>query len=130
MSVLSNDGSKWSTKLKRIGELSLADNALVFTNLGHIISGEMLTTMYQEMDGSKAIGIDGMTKQAYGTDVENNLSSLLQRIRRGTYRPQPARIVQIPKEDGSTRPLAIACFEDKLVHLAVSKILNQDFPRI
>jgi group II intron reverse transcriptase/maturase len=46
------------------------------------------------------------------------------RIRRGTYRPEPSRIVEIPKEDGSTRPLAIACFEDKIVQLAVSTILS------
>jgi group II intron reverse transcriptase/maturase len=44
---------------------------------------------------------------------------------RGQYQPQPARIVEIPKEDGSTRPLAISCFEDKLVQLAVSKILGK-----
>ncbi|MDF2866904.1 MAG: hypothetical protein K0S11_374 [Gammaproteobacteria bacterium] len=36
----------------------------------------------------------------------------LQRIRRGTYRQQPAKWIEIPKEDGSKRPLAIACLED------------------
>lgn len=36
-------------------------------------------------------------------------------------------MVEIPKEDGSTRPLAISCFEDKIVQLAVSKILTAIF---
>jgi len=36
--------------------------------------------------------------------------------------PQASRIVEIPNEDGSTRPLAISCFEDKLVQLAVSTL--------
>nr|MCV5142879.1 reverse transcriptase domain-containing protein [Escherichia coli] len=38
--------------------------------------------------------------------------------------PQAARITEIPKEDGSKRPLALSCIEDKLVQLAVSDILS------
>lgn len=125
MSVHSNDGPiTWSTKLKRISELSAANKALVFNNLGHIINAEMLRDMYDRLDPKKAIGIDGMTKDTYGRNLEGNLGDLMRRIRRGTYRPQPARIVEIPKEDGSTRPLAIACLEDKLVQLAASEILG------
>lgn len=124
MSVHSYDGSAWSTKLKRIGELSAQDRNLAFNNLGHLVSVEMLREMYRRLDGTKAVGVDGVTKEAYGTDLNRNLEFLLQRIRRGTYRPRPARIVEIPKEDGSTRPLAISCLEDKIVQLAVSTILN------
>jgi retron-type reverse transcriptase len=43
------------------------------------------------------------------------------------YKPRPSRIVEIPKEDGSTRPLAISCFEDKIVQLAVASILTAVF---
>ena len=43
------------------------------------------------------------------------------RIRTGGYKPQSVRMVEIPKEDGSTRPLAISCFEDKLVQHAVTE---------
>ena len=46
------------------------------------------------------------------------------RIRRNAYKPQASRLVEIPKEDGSKRPLAIACFEDKIVQQAVSKVLT------
>jgi retron-type reverse transcriptase len=125
MSVLSNDGSTWSTKLQRIGELSTRDKGLVFNNLGHIIGIDWLRDLYRQLDGSKAIGIDGVTKEAYGAKLEENLSDLIKRIRRGQYLPKPARIVEIPKEDGSTRPLAISCLEDKLVQLAASKILSK-----
>ena len=125
VSVHSNDGSAWSTKLQRIGELSAQRKDLVFNNLGHILSTEWLRELYRQLDGSKAIGIDGITKEAYGKNLDQNLLGLIQRIRRGQYRPQASRIVEIPKEDGSTRPLAISCFEDKLVQLAVSTILGQ-----
>lgn len=125
VAVLSNDGSTWLTKLQRIGELSTRDKNLVFNNLGHMICVEGLRELYRQLDGTKAIGIDGITKGRYGAKLEENLSELIKRIRRGQYQPKPARIVEIPKEDGSSRPLAISCLEDKLVQLAVSSILSK-----
>lgn len=124
MSVPSYDGSPWATKLQRIGERSAQNKEGVFNNLGHILCVEMLRALYHQLDGVKAVGIDGVTKANYGADLERNLDDLMKRIRRGQYRPQPARITEVPKEDGSTRPLAISCFEDKLVQLAVSRILT------
>jgi retron-type reverse transcriptase len=60
----------------------------------------------------------------FDKNLDRNIRELCLKIRRGHYRPQAARIVQIPKEDGSTRPLAISCFEDKIVQKAVSRILE------
>jgi len=125
MSVHSNDGTTWSTKLQRIGELSAQNKDLVFNNLGHLICVDWLRELYRKLDGSKAIGTDGVTKEAYGANLDENLSKLIKCICRGQYQPKPARIVEIPKEDGSTRPLAISCFEDKLIQLAVSQILSK-----
>ena len=125
MSVLSNDGSTWLTKLKRIGELSAGNKEMVFNNIGHILSVTMLRELFYELDWKKAVGIDGVTKEIYGENLQENLEDLLNSIRRGTYKPQPSRQVEIPKENGETRPLAISCLEDKLVQLAVSKILTE-----
>jgi len=126
MSVLSNDGiNTWLTKLDRIGELSASCGDIVFNNLGHIINADLLKELYNNLDGKKAVGVDKVTKAAYGVNLEENINCLLSRIRRGTYQPKPARITEIPKEDGSSRPLAISCFEDKLVQLAVSTILSK-----
>jgi len=126
MSVFSNDGIKtWLTKLDRIGELSAGRGDMVFNNLGHIINNDLLKEIYNNLDGKKAIGVDKVTKDAYGVNLDENIMCLLSRIRRGTYKPKPARITEIPKEDGSTRPLAISYFEDKLVQLAISTILGR-----
>ena len=120
MSVLSDDRITWSTKLERIGDRAIRRVDTVFNNIGHVINIEMLESIYQRLDRNKAVGIDRITKERYGIQLEQNLKRLVTRIRRGTYQPKPARITEIPKEDGSTRPLAISCFEDKLVQHAVS----------
>jgi group II intron reverse transcriptase/maturase len=130
MSIRSNDGETWLMKLERIGMLAASDKSIVFNNIGHSLNIEMLQEIYQEQDGRKAIGIDGVTKEEYGRNLEEKLKAVLLRIRKGTYKPQAARIVEIPKEDGSTRPLAISCFEDKLIQVAVSKILCRIFEPI
>jgi RNA-directed DNA polymerase len=114
-----------TTKLNRIGLCVMDNPNTVFNNLGHFISTDLMREAYQELDEHKATGIDKITKGAYGANLEENISNLIQRIRRKQYQPKVARIVQIPKEDGSTRPLVISCFEDKLVQWAVAKILER-----
>jgi retron-type reverse transcriptase len=106
MSTRSTGGFAWEIKLRRVRELAMQDKATVFNNLGHIIDAEMLYYCYYQLDGKKAVGIDGVTKIGYFADVSKNIEKLLSRIRRGTYEPKPARMTEIPKEDGSKRPLA------------------------
>lgn len=124
MTAHSKGRLSWSTKLNRIGAISQSSRHEVFNNLGHIMDEQMLCDAYRELDGNKASGIDGKTKASYGRRLHANVRRLLRRIRRGTYRPKPARVVRIPKEDGSTRALSISSLEDKLVQWAVAKILG------
>ena len=125
MTVHSIDSIKTGqTKLERLGERAASQKETVFNNLGHILDKELLKQIYQQVENKKAVGIDGVTKETYGIQIEENLNDLMRRIRQGNYRPKPARVVEIPKEDGSRRPLVISCFEDKLVQAAVSTILT------
>lgn len=122
--IAHSDGeTSWSTKLERIATLAVSNKELVFNNLGHVLDIEMLREMYRQLNGRKAIGADGVDKEAYGKNLDENLKDVLLRIRKGTYKPKAARIVEIPKEDGSFRSLAISCFEDKVVQVAVNRIL-------
>lgn len=66
MTVHSNDGLSWLTKLERIGEKSAANKREMFSNLGHLVNVDMLKGQFLRLDGNKATGIDGMTKAAYG----------------------------------------------------------------
>jgi RNA-directed DNA polymerase len=122
MTVHSDDRPSWLMKLDRITEISAENRSIVFNNIGHLLHADMLKEQFHKLDGTKAIGIDKVTKVDYGKALDDNIESLIKRLRRGTYRPKPARITEIPKEDGSTRTLAISCLEDKLVQLSVSTI--------
>lgn len=71
------------------------------------------------------MGIDGVSKEQYGTNLEEKLQDLSERLRRMGYRPQPKRRSYIPKPGSEKgRPLGISCFEDKLVELAVKRVLE------
>ena len=71
-----------------------------------------------------APGVDGVTWEQYGGNLEGNLLDLHARLHRGAYRARPSRRVYIPKADGRQRPLGIASLEDKLVQRAVVEVLN------
>jgi group II intron reverse transcriptase/maturase len=115
-----------ATKLNRIAALSRANPEMVFSNLAHHFNVESLAACFRELDGQKAVGIDGIDKASYGKNLEENLQDLVGRIRRMAYIPGNVRQVQIPKEGkkGSARPLGISNFEDKLVQKMMQKILE------
>jgi retron-type reverse transcriptase len=79
----------------------------------HHFTVENLRACFEALDGTKAPGIDGVTKEGYGQHLEDHLQALHQKLRQMAYRPQPVRRVEIPKEDGTTRPLGISCTEDR-----------------
>jgi RNA-directed DNA polymerase len=120
-----------STKLERIAELAKRAPTMAIRTLAHHIDVEFLRVAYQRTRKDGAAGVDGQTAAAYETALEDNLQSLLDRFKSGTYRAPPVRRVHIPKSDGSTRPLGIPTFEDKVLQRAVAMVLNavyeQDF---
>ena len=112
------------TKLERISQLSTENPEMVFTSIGHLINKELLKECHEKMDGDKAVGIDGVTKEEYGKELEENLDRLVERLKKKSYKPQPARRVEIPKDKGKTRPISIYSYEDKLVQEALRRLLE------
>lgn len=113
----------------RIG-LKAKDPEIVFNNLFGHINMENLRQAFRALDGSKAVGIDGISKEQYAKDLDRNLEDLKQHLHKGTYRPQAKREVLIPKANGKTRPIAISCFEDKIVEYILGKILESVYDPI
>jgi group II intron reverse transcriptase/maturase len=111
--------------LERVREAARKDGKLKFTALLHHVSIDLLRESYYSLKKQAAPGVDGMTWEDYGQDLEARLADLHGRIHRGAYRAQPSRRVWIPKADGRQRPLGIAALEDKIVQYAVGTVLNQ-----
>lgn len=112
-----------ATGIERIAERAHRESGTVFSALMHHYSVENLRACFQSLD-NKAPGIDGVTKLEYGQNLEENLQALSQKLSQMSYRPQAVRRVEIPKEDGTMRPLGISCVEDKIVQEMTRRVLE------
>jgi len=113
------------TELERIAEMARKHPGEKLTTLAHHINEDTLKECHRDMDRQKAVGVDGVSWDRYEQNLQENISGLMQRMRKGAYRPQPVRRVYIPKAGSDKmRPLGIPCHEDKLVQMQVSRILD------
>lgn len=120
------------TKLERIAKIAKEKPNEKFTSLIHLLNKEMILECHKEMKTGKAAGIDEITKTEYDKNLEKNVENLVERMKKQAYKPQAVKRVYIPKPGTEDkRPLGIPSYEDKLVQLGLSKILNaiyeQDF---
>lgn len=118
--------SATNTKLNRIAWLSKQDSKKEFECLMHLFNRESLLECFHELDKNKAVGIDGVTKMVYGTNLYSNIDELITKMKNMAYRPGPVKEVLIPKEGkpGATRPLGISNLEDKIVQKMTQKVLE------
>jgi len=112
------------TKLERIAEISAQSKRPNFTSLYHLINADLLKQCHRELDGKKAVGIDEVTKEKYSEALDSNIEDLVLRLKNKAYKPLPTRRVFIPKQNGKLRPLGIVSYEDKIVQLALKKVLE------
>ena len=112
------------SKLNTIREFSQKGKRV--QNLACLINVESLKKVHKEMNGKKATGIDGMTKESYETHLEANLDYLVRSMKSGSYKPKPARRSYIEKAGSKKkRPLGISSYEDKLVETRIAQILTE-----
>jgi RNA-directed DNA polymerase len=122
-----------STKQERIARLARQNPAMAFTSLNHYLDYEWLQYAYELTRKDGAVGVDGQTAAEYAEHLEENLRSLLDRLKSGTYHAPPVRRAYIPKGGARTelRPLGIPAFEDKVAQRAIVLLLEpiyeQDF---
>ena len=120
-----------STKQERIAKLAAENPAMAFTSLNHYLDAEWLRYAYECTRKDGAVGVDGQTGQDYAANLEQNLQSLIDRLKSGRYRALPVRRHYIDKSDGSKRALGIPSFEEKVAQRAIAMLLEpiyeQDF---
>ena len=120
-----------STKQERIAQLARSNPAMAFTSLNHYLDEEWMRYAFERTRKDGAVGVDGQTAQEYALNLEQNLRSLLDRLKSGRYRALPVRRHYIDKPDGGQRGLGIPSFEEKVAQRAIVMLLEpiyeQDF---
>ena len=87
-----------SPGLLRVMERARRDPHERQRSLAYLIDVEALRRAYGRIRKNAAVGVDGVTKERYGQDLEDNLADLHKRMRAIKYRHQPIRRVHIPKD--------------------------------
>ena len=92
------------TNLTRIGEKARKDPKLVFTSLYHHITDiDNLRASYDKLLAHKASGIDGVTKEEYGKQLEENLRDLSSRLKRMGYTVHRRSVVRTYRSQAAKR---------------------------
>jgi group II intron reverse transcriptase/maturase len=118
------DKRTMQTKLNLITEIARRDSECKINNAAYLLNEENLKECYTMLKRGKAAGIDGVSVEEYGQNLDQNLRSLVERMKRQAYKPQPVRRTYIPKANGKLRPLGIPSIEDKVVQVGIARILE------
>jgi RNA-directed DNA polymerase len=90
--------------------------------LAPLLDVPALTRAYRRARSDAAVGVDGVTKEHDGQDLEANVQALPARLKTKQSRPQPLRRVPIPTAQGQTRPLGMSACEATWVQDAVREV--------
>lgn len=89
------------------------------------IPKQLVWDAYQRVKANRgAAGVDGESLAAFEHDLKGNLYKVWNRMSSGAYFPPPVRLVEIPKENGGTRPLGIPTVADRVAQTVVKMVLE------
>jgi RNA-directed DNA polymerase len=121
------------TSLQAIAKKASEQPEYRFRNLFGMLNEEMLKDSWQYIRKNAASGVDRVSAKEYEQNLDENIHQLVEDLKRKRYRAKLVRRVLIPKENGKTRPLGIPATQDKLLQVAVKRLLEaiyeQDFSR-
>jgi RNA-directed DNA polymerase len=113
-----------SPQRRKIAAKAKQDPKARFTSLAHLLTPAFLRDTWRQRNRKGASGIDGETIQEFETNVEERMQDLWRRLRAGQYHAPPVRRVEMPKGNGTTRPLGIPTVADRLLQRAVARIVS------
>ena len=106
-------------------------NGGIFTNIMDLIlSRENILLAYRNMKANKGSctpGTDNLTIESIGVLTPEEVIQQVRFIVSGSchgYRPRPVRRKDIPKPNGSTRPLGIPCIWDRLIQQCIKQVME------
>jgi RNA-directed DNA polymerase len=112
------------TSLQGIADKAKSDKRHRFRNLFGLLTVFFLGDCWRYVRKGAASGVDRVTAEAYGQQLSGHVHDLVERVKRGAYRAKLVLRRWIPKGDGTRRPLGLPVLEDKLLQIAVSRILG------
>lgn len=121
------------TSLQGIAKRAKKQKKHRFQDLYRMLDEEFLLESWRDIRKDAAFGVDRVSAEEYEQNLGENIRDLVERLKRGRYRAKLVRRKYIPKGEGKMRPLGIPATEDKLLQVAVKRILEtiyeQDFQR-
>ena len=108
-----------------ITENNFTNNEQRIGMLEMILSPMNLNQAYKKVKSNKGSGgVDGLSVDDLLPYLLEHKESIVNSIIQGTYRPNPVRRVEIPKEPKKTRPLGIPTVVDRVIQQAIAQILS------
>lgn len=115
--------------LQGIANKAKRDKKHRFRDLYRMLNEEFLFGSWRYLNKRAAPGIDRITAAVYEENLQENILDLVERLKGKRYRAKLVRRAYIPKGKGQ-RPLGIPAIEDKLVQVAVARLLSAIFEPI
>ena len=112
------------TTLLGMANKASCDKGHRFRNLFGLLTVNFLWWCWRFVNPRAAAGVDRLTARAYGENLLENLTELVGVVKAESYRSKCIHRRYIPKPNGKLRPLGIPAIADKVLQVAVSKILE------
>ena len=101
-----------------------------YSLLEQILSPSNLNAAYKQVMRNKgAAGIDRMDCDRLLGYLLEHKDALTESIRQRTYRPNPVRRVEIPKDNGKKRLVGIPTVVDRMIQQAIAQVLTPVYER-
>ena len=101
-----------------------------FSLIDKVYRAETLKAAWKKVKtNAGAAGVDGQSVERFAAQAEIYLEELSTALKRGTYKPQAVRRVEVAKGGGRFRPLGIPVVKDRIVQTALKFVLEPIFER-
>lgn len=119
------------TSLRGIANKAAQNKTYRFRNLFGLLTVSFLFSCWEFINKRASAGVDRVDARMYEENLIGNIEQLVQQVKEKKYRTKLVLRKYIPKLGGKLRPLGIPAIADKLLQMAVAKILEaiyeQDF---
>ena len=112
------------TSLRGIANKAAQDKTYRFRNLFGLLTVGFLFWCWGFINKKASAGVDRIDARMYEEHLIGNIEQLVEQVKGKTYRTKLVLRKYIPKLGGKLRPLGIPAIADKLLQLAVAKILE------